>query len=522
MKNKKLLVFLTTLLLSSCNLGSVSSTNESINSSFVEENSSIASDSPSNEETPSPEESSSTSVETPSDSSSADVKPIEKEFPKNGDVTDVTDYLGSDGDVYRINITTKDGAFPLDKETYVKGSINVTEQDTNTVLYEDMTMGIKLRGNSTMAADKKPFKVKFDSKQSLFGLQKAKEWVLLANYYDKSNLRNYLAYQTAHKMDNLGFNPSHIMVDVYFNNEYYGLFTLCEQMEVNPGRVDIEDNVSKDGVNSFFLEADERAAGEYPGLQGKAYISSGGYDFALKGPDADDYVEALEDLSSDDSEKVKEAQEVIEQFNKDTAWLQQFMDKVSDAIESADYTQYSKVIDVDSFIDYYLVQEFFKNVDVGSTSQNYVINQANKTVKLEMGPVWDFDIGLGLVDETSSSTYYTYAHTDLFMRYRDYYINDLFKDPYFEKLVKERYTEVRNSVFLSVFDELELAMETLEDAQARNLAKWPIPAERKTWIEMYAISENYQSITTLHGHYTLIYNFLSERIEVLDEAYLIK
>ena len=100
-------------------------------------------------------------------------------------------------------------------------------------------MRIKLRGNSTLGAAKKPFRIKFDSKQSLFGLEKSKDWVLLANYYDKSNLRNYLAYLTANKMTNLGFQPSSIFVDVYFNGEYYGLFTLCEQMEVNPGRVDI-------------------------------------------------------------------------------------------------------------------------------------------------------------------------------------------------------------------------------------------------------------------------------------------
>ena len=523
MKHKNLLFLLTTLTLSSCITPSVSSTpseseplstSESLSSSEVKESTEESSSSAeSNQESSSSEDSS-----TP-DSSTPDSSPVEEE---KDTFTRATDYLGSDGDVYRINIKTNDGEFPLDKESYVKGNINITEQDTSKVIKEDMPMGIKLRGNSTMSADKKPFKVKFDSKQSLFGLEKAKEWVLLANYYDKSNLRNYLAYQTAHKLDNLGFNPSHIMIDVYFNDEYYGLFTLCEQMEVNPGRVDIEDNFNKDGVSSFFLEADERAKDEYKGFQGKCYVSSGGYDFALKGPDADDYGEALEDFNSDDEEKRAEAQEVLNQFDKDTAWLQTFMDNVSAAVESADYTQYSKVIDVDSFIDYYLVQEFFKNVDVGSTSQNYVIDQADKKVKLKMGPVWDFDIGAGVVDETSSSTYAYYANTNLFMRSRDYYINDLFNDPYFEKLVKERYTEVREEVFLAVFDELDLAVEALKDAQNRNITRWPIPAERKTWIEVYAISERYNSIDTLQGHYTLLENFLTERLHVMDKAYLLK
>ena len=98
----------------------------------------------------------------------------------------ITHYLGSDNDVYRINITTKDNQFPEDKENYVSGSLNVTEQDQNKVIQTDMNMKIKLRGNSTFSADKKPFKIKFDDKQSMFGLEKSKEWVLLANYLLKT------------------------------------------------------------------------------------------------------------------------------------------------------------------------------------------------------------------------------------------------------------------------------------------------------------------------------------------------
>lgn len=562
MKNKKLLFLLTALLVTSCNANSSeepSLTNSPEESEVLssdpidvesspsfESNSDISSESESLEEpsepepeTPSvsvpevPSEPSESEPEAPSESDSEPEQPSSESDPTDepSDSTDeptenpnktknVTDYLGSDGDVYRVNITTENNVFPYNKEDYINGSINITEQDTSKVLHEDMSMRIKLRGNSTLSADKKPFKVKFDSKQGLFGLEKAKEWVLLANYYDKSNIRNYLAYLTANKLDNLGFQPSYIMVDVYFNNEYYGLFLMCEQMEVNPGRVDIENNVSEDGINSFFLEADERAKDEYAGLKGKCYVSSGGYDFALKGPDADDYVEALGDLSSDDPEKVAEAQEIIAQFDKDTDWLQSFLDGVSEAIYSADYSQYHDKIDVDSFIDYYLVQEFFKNVDVGSTSQNYVIDQANDIVKLAMGPVWDFDIGAGTIDETSSSTYAYYVATDLFMRSRDYYLNSLFNDEYFENLVKYRYTEVRDEVFASVFEELDIVIETLEKAQQRNIERWPLTQERKTWIEVYALSENYLGIDSLQGHYDYLEGFLSDRLALLDAAYL--
>ena len=531
MKNKKFLFLLSAILLGACqNPQTQTPSNE--NSSIVDTPSSsiVEEDNSSNESIPSVDSSTDESVSDSSEDISSDISETDPSSPSDSSSEDtpedpnktknVTDYLGSDGDVYRINITTENNEFPVDKENYVSGSLNITEQDTSKVLHEDMSMRIKLRGNSTLSADKKPFKIKLDSKASLFGLEKAKEWVLLANYYDKSNIRNYLAYLTANKLDNLGFQPSYIMVDVYFNNEYYGLFLFCEQMEVNPGRVDIESNVSEEGINSFFLEADERAKDEYAGYQGKCYVSSGGYDFALKGPDADDYVEAIENLSSSDLEVSNEAMETINQFDKDTAWLQTFLDEVTASIKSNDYAQYSQKIDVDSFIDYYLVQEFFKNVDVGSTSQNYVINQGNETVKLEMGPVWDFDIAAGTIDETSSSTYAYYCSTPLFMRSRDYYINDLFDDEYFENLVKYRYTEIRDEIFVSVFDELELVEKTLEKAQTRNIQRWPLTKERKTWIEIYALSENYLDINSLKGHYEYLEEFLQDRLALLDSVYL--
>ena len=512
MKKQAMLLLLSSLMLGSCQNVFVS---DSLNSS---QDSTDSSDNQQESSSGTLDDSSST-VE---DSSSSNTD-VDKDIKVN-EVKDATDFLGSDNDVYRINITTETNELPVDKENYVNGSLNITEQNTNIVKHEDMEIKIKLRGNSTFEADKKPFKIKFESKQALFGLEKAKEWVLLANYYDKANVRNYLAYMTANKMGNLGFQPSYIFVDVYFNGKYYGLFLLTEQMEVNPGRVDIEDNFSASGVSSFLIEADERAKLEYPGYQGRCYVTSGGYDFALKGPDADDYVEACDLLFYNPDatpEEYEEAQEVYDQFEKDTAWLQSFMDDVSDAIYDLDYTRIQQLIDIDSFVDYYLVQEMFKNVDVGSTSQFYVIDQGQETVKLTMGPVWDFDIAAGVVDETSSSTYKSYSRAPLFTRERDYYYRELFKIPEFEQLVKERYSETRNEVFAKIDYELDVVLSALENAQQRNIERWPLTQERKTWVEQNALSRNYYAINSLQGHYEHLDKTLVDRLSILDNAYLL-
>ena len=246
-----------------------------------------------------------------------------------------------------------------------------------------------------------------------------------------------------------------------------------------------------------------------------ADVKTGPFGSALH---ADDYVEAHELSSSSDAEERKEANETLAQFVKDTNWLQKFLDETSEAIYNLD--NYENYIDVDSFIDFYLVQEFFKNVDVGSTSQFYTIDQTEETVKLKAGPVWDFDISCGIVDN-SRGQYHSYHYSELWMADRDYFCKALLQDRAFYRKVAERYTEIREDVVLSIFDELELVLELLEKAQQRNIQRWPLTKERKTWVEEYALSNSYYAIESLEDHYTLVEETLSERLAILDRAYLL-
>ena len=464
------------------------------------------------------EESSDVSIEDSSEDSEEEIKE-----PLTREVKDVSDFLGSDNDVYRINITTENGEFPTDKETYVNGTLNVTEQDTSKVMLEDAKMGIRLRGNSTMDADKKPFRIKFDKKQSLFGLTKAKSWVLLANYYDKTNIRNYLAYMMGRKMTNLYFQPDCIFVDVYFNGDYYGLFTLAQQMEAKEGRVDITNNVSEDGIDSFFFEADVRARDEYRGYEGKAYFDIGSqnnpkyYAMALKYPDCDDYIEALANKNSEDEAVKQEALDYITQYEKDINWFKPFVQNAFNAIH--DRSNYQDYIDVDSFIDYYLIQEFFKNVDVGSTSQYYFIDQSEENPLIHAGPVWDFDISSGVTSKEGVYSYY--LSNDLYVSKNDKITNYLLQDENFKNKVKNRYTELRDEVFMGVFDDIYKVRKTISIAQKRNLQRWPINMYNvRTWIEQNCYGYDYQIRGSLDEHYVYLESYLRKRIDVLDKEYL--
>ena len=430
----------------------------------------------------------------------------------------ITNYLGDDNDIFRINITTDDGSFPTNKVDYVPGFLTITQQDTQKVEFEGAKMGVRLRGNSTLEGDKKPFRIKFDKKQSLFGLPKAKSWVLLANYFDKSNVRNYLAYLLANKLDNLYFQPSSIFVDVYFNNQYQGLYMLTEQMEEKEGRVDIAGHMSEDGIDSFLLEADFRAIDEYAGKAGTCYLEMLDYKMVLKYPDCDDYLDALVDKNSTDPKVAEEANQTIEQYEKDLAWINNFLAIVRRRITSK--VGYTDVIDVDSFIDYYLIEELFKNVDVGSTSQYYFVDQADETPKLKCGPVWDFDIAGGAVGliNGASPAYQSYIDSGLWVRERDSFYKNLFADDYFRFKVIDRYGKVK-SILQSVCDEVDILRTYLSKAQERNLQRWPFTQKRQGWIEVYALSDEFVQISSIESHYAFLNNFLRQRFSLLNYCY---
>lgn len=502
MKRKNIICLIVSTLLISCqNINTSSSEFESSSDSSIIDSSSIISESSLES---SESESSSEEISSIEESSTfAKLTPKRERTDKN-----INNFLGSDNDLYRINITTENEEFLKNNiDEYTKGSLSITEQDETKVILDSKAMGIKLRGNSTKSALKKPFKIKFDKKQSLFGLKAAKKWVLLANYYDKSNIRNYLAYLTANKLTCLGFQPSSIFVDVYLNNNYYGLFLLCEQMEENKGRVDIEDKVSANGLSSFFLEVDERIKDEYKDGEGKAYFyfpfeGKSSYYFSFKYPSYDDYLEYIE----------KNDEKNISKYNNDISWLYEFL---SNALYSPNYTDY---LDISSFIDYYLVEEFFKNVDVGSTSQFYYIDSSLENIKLTAGPVWDFDIASGAVDD-HTGIYNMYYNSELFVRAKDPLYAELFLNDSFTELVKKRYQEVRDEVFLSVFDEIDIAKEKLKKAQDRNVAKWPLSNERSTWVEVYALGIDYLELASINEHYDYLTRFLKRRLNTMDYYY---
>ena len=140
-----------------------------------------------------------------------------------------------------LHITTKSASMSaVHADKSHKEPANIVIYDDGEVVLEKDLDYIKGRGNTSWTYAKKPYNIKFEKKTALFGMDKAKKWTLLANYVDKTLLRNHTALSLATELG-IPFTSQHTFVDLYINNEYYGNYVLCESVETGDGRVEITD-----------------------------------------------------------------------------------------------------------------------------------------------------------------------------------------------------------------------------------------------------------------------------------------
>ncbi len=152
----------------------------------------------------------------------------------------------------RLDIYTDDGHDVTSKDVYQHGTATLSNCHEK-YAFENVGVNIRARGNSTFHAPKKPFRLKFDEKQEMLGLNGGKaykSWVLMADYYDGSMLRTFGTFKFAQSlMENKYYSSDCTHVEVYLNGEYRAVYLLCEQTQMNRGRVDIPEK--EDGDTSL-------------------------------------------------------------------------------------------------------------------------------------------------------------------------------------------------------------------------------------------------------------------------------
>ena len=272
------------------------------------------------------------------------------------------------GKVPQIYASTTDGiGRHLRKSTgYVTGHFDIVEPDGT------VTGGsgqIKVRGNSTALVLRKPYTIKFDEKQDVLHMGKAKKWALLANAFDPTMMRNCIAFTLAEKLG-FAFSSQRQYAELYLDGSYRGCYEIYEPVEVNKERV----NISKDPDDGEFL-IEYEANREKEGVTYFRITSHPAYRFAVKYPEEPD-----------------EAQ---------LAHIQEITDSCYDVLRTKDYARVEALIDTESFAKLYLLNEFMKTLDVGVSSVFFYW----KDGKLFAGPPWDFDLSAGNGNPETHSSY---------------------------------------------------------------------------------------------------------------------
>ena len=235
---------------------------------------------------------------------------------------------------------------------YEGNEVTVYEGDSATL--EASGVRVKGRGNGTWMQEKRPYQIKFDKKVDLFGMGKAKKWVLLANATDASNLRTLSAFYLE-KIIGMEYESDGKFVELYVDGDYIGLYYLTHSIEVGKTSVDLRDSM---GV---LVELDN-----IYGSEKKHYLTRNGEMLVVK------------DIVAEDNEE-KAMKMFLNSFNE-----------LEEAIEKKDYGAISQVADIESFAKYYLLSEFSVNPDAYWTSFFFYKDGVND--KIHAGPGWDFDL----------------------------------------------------------------------------------------------------------------------------------
>ncbi|MBQ7907493.1 MAG: CotH kinase family protein [Clostridia bacterium] len=277
---------------------------------------------------------------------------------------------------------------------------------------------LKVRGNTTDDYAKKPFRIKLGHKTLLFGMSNDRSWVLLANYLDQSLIRNNVMYQIAKilGMDMCDFRS----VDLFIDGEYYGIYLLCEKVEIDNGRVNIHDlEEETELLNGEFSKnattvtsgtlIDNTILTEYRYVEGIVNPEdiTGGYLIEL---DNNYYRDELcYFVTENNSHYVIKSPEYASR--EQVEYIAGLFAEMEEAIMSSNginrlgkhYTEY---IELDTFVYAYIIAELGRNYDAGSSSMYFYKDRDvdGQLSKIQKGPLWDCDNTLGNIHKNGASS----------------------------------------------------------------------------------------------------------------------
>ena len=373
------------------------------------------------------------------------------------------------------------------RDTWVYYTTIRIEMPDGTVNYESDSLSLKGRGNGTWTeTNKKPYALKLNSKAKILGMHKQKRWCLLANYKDRTLLRNDAALWLS-RHTHMPYTVSGRYVELVWNGNHMGNYYLCEQIRIDNNRVDIAEPNLSDPENGGMLvliddfldytSSDRQDKSPMVGFRSTGSDNRYKLPYVLKDPDEDESGNLLTSSSPTYQHLfnyVKEMEDAIYGLKNDP---------------NSDWQQY---LDIDRAVDYVLIQEMTMNHDSYNTwpkagpHSAYLYKDAGG--KLCYGPVWDFDYHTFTL---YSDAAYSSGSSSENPRLRQwellkmdnkgnnkYYFADLVKyDPVFKAKLLERWNEYKYVWKNGLPDYIDMMADSIRLSESYNDTRW---AENKS------------------------------------------
>lgn len=370
----------------------------------------------------------------------------------------VIDYLPLDDSEYpyagipRIVIETENYREVKDRETEIPAKLQIWGEKAPES--EVMNLTIRGRGNSTWFYPKKPYAIKFEKKQAFLGMPKAKKWVMLANYRDRTLIRNAVALELARRTS-FAWTPNGKFAEVFLNKKFIGNYYICEKIEVKKNRLELTDN-------SYLLEFDK-----YYDEKFKFRTEYNNLPVNIK------YPKDLDSL----------------QVN----YIKQFIDSAEYVLQqSADDTTYLDYINQESFADYFTIYALSTNDELMHPKSVYMHKESDG--KLQAGPVWDFDYATFDIEKKGL----TNRNTVLF---RQFSRKSSFKRTFSQRWIANR------EYFSTIGSYIDSLSNYVKESNEQNIKLWPIKIDaHKIGDEEKKFEEAIQ----------MLKSFIQERINDMD------
>jgi len=398
-----------------------------------------------------------------------------------------------------LRINTKNSAPITSKETYVDATFSLTNPAVSTQAAA-LNGKIRGRGHSTWGQPKNPYKVQFTNDASyakipdVVGMTKNRNWALLADYFDKSLMRNKLALSLANSSvfsDGLKWSPSGQHVEVYLNSDYLGVYLLAEDIRIAQSRLNIKSMSSDPAVGDFdggyIVEVDLRLDCYNDGSINLQHVTPQGVRICIDTPDESAITPKQLSL-------IKSALDAVE----------------TDLYGPNRLDRINRV----SFADWYLLNELFRNNDAAFLSSVFMWKDTDAAANpldrlLNIGPIWDFDISAGNINYNGnwqaegcwvskagpSPNWYT----------------KLFDNAEFVQLTISRWKQKRAALQTFVNTSIDTYAQRLASAQQRNYVRWQTLG-LQLWPNYYIFSSYAEEVAFLK-------QFLNDRMRWLDQAF---